>query len=107
MTSEVSYHAMQLFSELTIHRFSLKFRKIVQQEQRANFLSRLHRGKLNIIPWPVIESEEFYKLFSSLKKRLDLQKVSHPTAYEFLHTIKTLMAKLKAFLSRLSAIILT
>ncbi|KAI0246219.1 hypothetical protein BJV78DRAFT_1286673 [Lactifluus subvellereus] len=76
--------------------FSLKFQKIVQQEQDANFISRLHGGKLDIIPWPVIESREFYKLFSTLKKRLDLQKLSHPTAGEFLHTIKTLMAKLKA-----------
>jgi len=76
--------------------FSLKFQKIVQEEQRANFISRLHRGKLNIIPWPVIESKEFYSLFSTLKRRLDLQNVSHPTAGEFLHTIKTLMAKLKA-----------
>ncbi|KAH9047481.1 hypothetical protein EDB83DRAFT_2317547 [Lactarius deliciosus] len=75
--------------------FSLKFQKIVQQEQRANFISRLHRGRLNIIPWPVIESREFYNLFSTLKRRLDLQSVSHPTAGEFLHTIKTLMAKLK------------
>jgi hypothetical protein len=76
-------------------RFSLKFQKIVQQEQRANFISRLHRGKLDIIPWPVIESKEFYKLFSTLKRRLDSQKTSHQTAGEFLHTIKTLMAKLK------------
>ncbi|KAI0302897.1 hypothetical protein B0F90DRAFT_1935607 [Multifurca ochricompacta] len=76
--------------------FSLKFQKIVQQEQDANFISRLHGGKLDIIPWPVIESKEFYKLFSTLKKRLDMQKISHPTAGEFLHTIKTLMAKLKA-----------
>jgi hypothetical protein len=67
----------------------------VQEEQRANFISRLHRGRLNIIPWPVIESKEFYSLFSTLKRRLDLQNVSHPTAGEFLHTIKTLMAKLK------------
>jgi hypothetical protein len=78
------------------YRFSLKFQKIVQQEQDANFISRLHGGKLDIIPWPVIESKEFYKLFSTLKKRLDQQKFSHPTAGEFLHTIKTLMAKLKA-----------
>ncbi|KAI9429869.1 hypothetical protein H4582DRAFT_2122155 [Lactarius indigo] len=76
--------------------FSLKFQKIMQQEQRANFISHLHRGRLNIIPWPVIESREFYNLFSTLKRRLDLQSVSHPTAGEFLHTIKTLMAKLKA-----------
>ncbi|KAI9443938.1 hypothetical protein H4582DRAFT_1807523, partial [Lactarius indigo] len=76
--------------------FSLKFQRIVQQEQDANFISRLHGGRLNIIPWPVIESRNFYKLFATLKKRLDLQKVSHPTAGEFLYTIKTLMAKLKA-----------
>ncbi|KAI9429455.1 hypothetical protein H4582DRAFT_2149461 [Lactarius indigo] len=44
--------------------FSLKFQKIVQQEQRPNFISRLHRGRLNIIPWSVIESREFYNLFS-------------------------------------------
>ncbi|KAH9056526.1 hypothetical protein EDB87DRAFT_1636600 [Lactarius vividus] len=76
--------------------FSTKFQKIVQQEQDANFISRLHGGKLEIIPWPVIESKEFYKLFTTLKRRLDLQKISHSTAGEFLHTIKTLMAKLKA-----------
>jgi len=76
--------------------FSLKFQKIVEQEQDANFISRLHGGKLDIIPWPVIESKEFYKSFTTLKRRLDLQKVSHPSAGEFLHTIKTLMAKLKA-----------
>lgn len=80
-------------------RFSLKFQKIVEQEQGANFISRLHGGKLEIIPWPVIESKEFYKLFSALKKRLDLQKTSHMTAGEFLHTIKTLMAKLKVLIS--------
>lgn len=75
--------------------FSLKFEQIVRQEQDTNFISRLHAGKLDIMPWPVIESRDFYKLFATLKKRLDLQKTSHPAAGEFLHTIKTLMAKLK------------
>jgi hypothetical protein len=77
------------------HRFSLKFQKIIKQEQDANFISRLHGGKLDIILWPVIESKEFYKSFTTLKRQLDLQRVSHLTAIEFLHTIKTLMAKLK------------
>ncbi|KAH9027877.1 hypothetical protein EDB85DRAFT_1892774 [Lactarius pseudohatsudake] len=90
--------------------FSLKFQQIVQQEQDANFISRLHGGKLDIIPWPVIESRNFYKLFATLKKRLDLQKISHPAAGEFLYTIKTLMAKLKAndwgALSRSSSLLL-
>ncbi|KAI9443823.1 hypothetical protein H4582DRAFT_1807697 [Lactarius indigo] len=76
--------------------FCLKFQQIVRQEQDANFISRLHGGKLDIIPWPVIDSRDFYELFATLKTQLDLQRVSHPTAREFLHTIKTLMAKLKA-----------
>ena len=67
----------------------------MQQEQDSNFITRLHAGKLDIIPWPVIDSRDFYKLFAALKKRLDLQKTSHPNAGGFLHTIKTLMAKLK------------
>ncbi|KAI9431439.1 hypothetical protein BJY52DRAFT_1423126, partial [Lactarius psammicola] len=76
--------------------FALKFLKIVQDERGANFITRLHAGKLQIIPWPVIGSREFYKLFSSVKKMLDQQRTSHNTAGEFLHTLKTLMAKLKA-----------
>lgn len=69
----------------------------MEQEQDANFISRLHGGKLEIIPWPLIESKGFYRLFPTLKKLLDLQKSPHVTAGEFLHTIKTLMAKLKVF----------
>jgi hypothetical protein len=83
------------------HRFTLKFQQIVEQEQDANFISRLHRGKLQIIPWPVIETKGFYNLFSELKRGLDEQKISHPTGHEFLHTIKTLMAQLKVCLSQL------
>lgn len=44
---------------------------------------------------PVIESRDFYKLFPTLKRRLDQQDVTHKAAGEFLHLMKTLMAKLK------------
>jgi hypothetical protein len=73
----------------------LKFQQIVQQEQEANFISRLHRGRMNIIPWPVIESRHFYSMFPKLKKCLDKETVTHPQAGMFLQTLKTLMAKLK------------
>ncbi|KAI9455147.1 hypothetical protein BJY52DRAFT_1188514 [Lactarius psammicola] len=76
--------------------FSLKFQKIVEDEQDSNFITRLHAGNLKIIPWPVIESKEFYQLFRKVKKALDQQPTSHNTAGEFLLTLKTLMAKLKA-----------
>jgi hypothetical protein len=80
---------------VVVLRLSLKLRQIVQQERGANFISRLHGGKLDIIPFPVVESPEFYKLLSTLKRRLDIQMVSHSAAGGFLHTMKTLMAKLK------------
>jgi hypothetical protein len=79
-------------------RFSLRFSQIVQQEQAANFISRLHDGKMNIIPWPVIKSREFYKMFSLVKKRLDKQMITHAHAGIFLQTLKTLMAKIKVSL---------
>ncbi|KAF7370371.1 VWFA domain-containing protein [Mycena sanguinolenta] len=79
-----------------VKEFSTKFQKIVEDEQSANFISRLHDGQLDIIPWPVIESKQFYALFPTLKKTLDQQEVTHQTAGEFLYTLKTLMAKLKA-----------
>ena len=82
-------------------RFSLKFQRIVESEQDSNFISRLHQGNLNIIPWPVIESEGFYQLFRRVKKALDQQPVSHRTAGEFWLTLKTLMAKLKVRLKYL------
>ncbi|PPQ72320.1 hypothetical protein CVT26_007277 [Gymnopilus dilepis] len=56
-----------------VKEFSLKFQKIVQDEQESNFISRLHAGQLKIVPWPVIESKQFYSLFPALKKVLDIQ----------------------------------
>ncbi|KAK0217807.1 hypothetical protein IW262DRAFT_1560097, partial [Armillaria fumosa] len=79
-----------------VKEFSAKFQQIVQDEQDANFISRLHSGRLNIVPWPIIESKSFYSLFFALRKRLDQQVLTHPAAGEFLLTLKTLMAKLKA-----------
>lgn len=44
---------------------------------------------------PVIESREFYKLFPTVKRRLDLQPITYHSAVGFLDILKTLMAKLK------------
>ncbi|KAG8833320.1 hypothetical protein FRC17_010895 [Serendipita sp. 399] len=79
-----------------VREFHQKFQAIVQQERADNFISKLHRGKLDIIPWPVIESARFYDLFTGLKQRLDRQPVTHQHAGAFLSTLKMLMAKLKA-----------
>ncbi|KAF5362168.1 hypothetical protein D9756_002245 [Leucocoprinus leucothites] len=79
-----------------VREFSLKLQNIVRAEQGSNFISRLHAGRLDIIPWPVIESSRFYTLYSILKRRLDSQKITYPSAGEFLYTLKILMSKLKA-----------
>jgi hypothetical protein len=84
-----------VYSPLNTTRFALKFQQIVQNEKDGNFIARLHSGNLQIIPWPVIGSKEFYRLFFAVKKKLEQQRPSHRTAGEFLLTLKTLMAKLK------------
>ncbi|KAI0298432.1 hypothetical protein B0F90DRAFT_1818621 [Multifurca ochricompacta] len=76
--------------------FSHKFQKIVKEEQYSNFVTRLHAGNLKIIPWPVIESREFYRLFGTIKRMLGQQPTIHHTAGEFLYTLRILMAKLTA-----------
>jgi hypothetical protein len=91
----------------------LKFQKLVEEEQGSkcatfisthcsvvewptfSFLTRLHHGQVSIIPWPVIESKKFYSSLSILHKMLFKQKITHRTGGVFLHTLKTLMAKLK------------
>ena len=83
---------------MLIYRFSLKFQRIVELEQASNFITKLHNGNLAIIPWPVIESRQFYNLFPKLKNMLDKQPVTHSTGGIFLQTMKTLMAKLKVIL---------
>ncbi|KAF8289765.1 hypothetical protein DL93DRAFT_2069130 [Clavulina sp. PMI_390] len=76
--------------------FSSKFRAIVQREREGNFISKLHRGKLDIMPWPVIESPQFYTLMNTLKARLEEQNSTHGSVSMFVHNMKILMAKLRA-----------
>ena len=80
---------------MNVRRFALKFQQIVRHEGSDNFISKLHRGRLAIIPWPVIQSTEFYDLFGALKTRLERRPITHKSAGEFLRVLKMLMAKLK------------
>ncbi|CAE6468707.1 unnamed protein product, partial [Rhizoctonia solani] len=78
-----------------VKEFSLKFQAIVEKEKDQNFITRLHRGRIQIIPWPVINSPGFYTLFNRLHQKLDQQPFTHGTGGAFLHNLKTLMAKIK------------
>ncbi|KAF8690053.1 hypothetical protein RHS03_09010, partial [Rhizoctonia solani] len=78
-----------------VKEFSLRFQAIVEREKDQNFITRLHRGRVQIIPWPVINSPGFYTLFNRLHQKLDQQPFTHGTGGAFLHNLKTLMAKIK------------
>jgi hypothetical protein len=86
---------LPVYDDRPSQRFRLKFQQIVQQEQGANFISRLHRGQMDIMPWPIIESKRFYTMFRKLKKCLDEATATHPHAGMFLQTLKAVMAQLK------------
>ncbi|KAG8930696.1 hypothetical protein FRC01_002390, partial [Tulasnella sp. 417] len=79
-----------------VKEFFAKFSQIVSREQATNFITVLHNSQLTVIPWSVIQSREFYALFGKLRNLLFSQKSTHGTAGEFLITLKTLMAKMKA-----------
>ncbi|KAG8930698.1 hypothetical protein FRC01_002392 [Tulasnella sp. 417] len=79
-----------------VKEFSSKFGQIVSKEQASNFITVLHDSQLTVIPWSVILSPDFYRLFGKLGKTLFNQKITHDSAGEFLITLKTLMAKMKA-----------
>ncbi|EUC60523.1 guanylate-binding protein, amino-terminal domain protein, partial [Rhizoctonia solani AG-3 Rhs1AP] len=78
-----------------VKELSLKFQGIVKKEKNQNFITRLHRGRIQIIPWPAINSPAFYTLFGRLHQRLDQQPFTHGSGGAFLHNLKTLMAKIK------------
>lgn len=67
---------------------------MVEEDQENNFITRLHRGQLHILPWPVIKSKGFYTLFGHIRGILEDQPITHGEGGGFLHLLKTLMAKI-------------
>jgi len=82
-------------SLIAIFRFADKFHAIVRDKQGENFITTLHRGQLDIIPWPVIQSQEFYTQMGILRSKLEGKSSTHGNAAKFLRTLKLLMARLK------------
>ncbi|RUS18258.1 hypothetical protein BC937DRAFT_88981 [Endogone sp. FLAS-F59071] len=78
-----------------VQEFKNKFSQIVSEEGEDNFISRLHKGQMSILPWPVFNDSGFYSMLNVLKKYLDEQESKFGKARIFLPTVKTIMAKLK------------
>lgn len=79
-----------------VSEFDQKFNDMVEEDQENNFITRLHRGQLHILPWPVIKSKGFYTLFGHIRRILEDQPITHKEGGVFLHMLKTLMAKIMA-----------
>jgi hypothetical protein len=75
----------------------------VAEEQDGNFLSKLHRGDLVIVPWPMMSSPAFYHTFEDIKKLLHSRPVVHSTGGEFLGVLKMLMAQIQVSPMRINA----
>ncbi|RHZ48993.1 hypothetical protein Glove_535g6 [Diversispora epigaea] len=78
-----------------VEEFQTKLSKIVSMEEENNFITKLYRNKMCIIPWPVITDASFYKSIRELKKQLDEQDSKYKNARMFLEKIKVLMRNLK------------
>lgn len=82
-------------SILTKNRFHERFSNIVTDEQEGNFITRLHRGSVVVMPWAMMSSAAFYELFEDVRQLLLERPITHNTGGEFLYTLKMLMAKIQ------------
>ncbi|KAG9305016.1 hypothetical protein G9A89_007419 [Geosiphon pyriformis] len=78
-----------------VSEFQSKFSKIVDKEEEDNFITKLYRNKMSIVPWPVFNEASFYTTFKQLKVKLDGQNSKYKNARIFVEKIKVLMTKLK------------
>ncbi|KAG9305010.1 hypothetical protein G9A89_007413 [Geosiphon pyriformis] len=78
-----------------VSEFQSKFSKIVDKEEEDNFITKLYRNEMSIVPWPVFNEASFYTTFKQLKVKLDGQNSKYKNARIFVEKIKVLMTKLK------------
>ncbi|GBC07437.1 hypothetical protein RclHR1_07470002 [Rhizophagus clarus] len=78
-----------------VREFKSKFSQIVSEEGEDNFISRMYKGGLDIIPWPMFNDAAWFKTLSTVNKKLDKQEIKYENARTFLQSTKVIMAKLK------------
>ncbi|RIA81246.1 hypothetical protein C1645_837308 [Glomus cerebriforme] len=73
----------------------LRFNQFITEEEEVNFITKMFKGGLNIIPWPMFNEDSWYKMLATIKKILDKQEAKYENARTFLQASKIIMAKLK------------
>jgi len=78
-----------------VKEFKSKFSQLVADEGEDNFISRMYKGGLDIIPWPMFNDASWFKTLSKVNKNLNDQEPRYENARNFLQNTKVIMAKLK------------
>ncbi|CAI2161360.1 13694_t:CDS:10 [Funneliformis geosporum] len=78
-----------------VKEFKSKFSQLVAEEGEDNFISRMYKGGLDIIPWPMFNDASWFKTLSKVNKNLNNQEPRYENARNFLRNTKVIMAKLK------------
>ncbi|RHZ90025.1 hypothetical protein Glove_9g277 [Diversispora epigaea] len=78
-----------------VEEFRSKFSKIVEKDEEDNFISKLYRNKMTIIPYPLFSESDFYTKLKGFKAKLDKQETSYKNARMFVEKIKVIMTNLK------------
>ncbi|RHZ89869.1 hypothetical protein Glove_9g267 [Diversispora epigaea] len=78
-----------------VEEFYTKFSKIVDKDKEDNFISKLYRNKMTIIPYPLFSESGFYTTLKQFKVKLDKQETRYKNARTFVEKIKVIMTKLK------------
>ncbi|CAG8557767.1 14109_t:CDS:2 [Ambispora leptoticha] len=86
LSDEVSNDNAKSDREDFVAEFHSKFSRIVDREEEDNFITKLYRNKMSIIPWPVFNETSFYTTFKQLK--LDEQDSKYKNAKSFVEKIK-------------------
>ncbi|GBC20091.1 uncharacterized protein OCT59_006577 [Rhizophagus irregularis] len=81
--------------EYTIKELKSKISQLVSEEGEDNFISKMYKGKVDCIPWPIFNNDAWFKALSIVNKKLEKQEVKYENAITFLQNIKVIMAKLK------------
>ncbi|CAB5351468.1 unnamed protein product [Rhizophagus irregularis] len=78
-----------------VREFMIKFSQLVSEEGEDNFISRMYKGGLEVIPWPMFNDASWFKTLSGVNKKLEKQEAKYENARTFLQNTKVTMAKLK------------
>ncbi|CAE6451517.1 unnamed protein product, partial [Rhizoctonia solani] len=78
-----------------VKEFSDHLQKLIEATDDNRVVLSLHRAGIQVIPWPVINTVDFYVMFARLRKQLDQRPPTCHNGSVFSHKLKILMGKIK------------